>query len=89
MLGKKVNFNHLKGYLRSREQQFFIQASEFHQGKQVRWGLAWKLASELEPRSSTNDSIDNLEIKNDQSDQEATSERFGIEHSEVNLNTNV
>ena len=43
MVGRKVNYRKLLGILKHNDNVDKIEITEFCQGRQVRWGIAWKI----------------------------------------------
>ena len=51
MVGRKVTLRRLKAYLRDLGDVIeCVHTTEFCQGRQVRWGLAWQAAPPKEPK---------------------------------------
>ena len=45
MVGRKVSYKKLLGYMKHKNEIIDITTTEFCQGRQVRWGLAWRVKS--------------------------------------------
>lgn len=49
MVGIKKNYKKLLGKLKNTEEISNINVTEFCQGRQVRWGIAWSVKQEKKP----------------------------------------
>ena len=59
MVGRKVTLRRLKAYLRDAGDVIepdSVRTTEFCQGRQVRWGIAWQVAP---PRAESPESVPN------------------------------